>query len=533
MRAKLTVLMAATMVLAANVSYAEEPAPGKQVAQTMELPANTVVRPRMTEEERNVEKARRDALTQQQREAEDRERRFKSFEEMKNPKPLSETETQTISYLLFLPDDYDADNGKQWPLVLFLHGSGERGEDINKVKVHGPPKLLDDPEKAKNCSFITVSPQCPADQSWSPLQLGRMLDELETMYAVDKDRIYVTGLSMGGFGTWGLLYQFPDRFAAGAPICGGFDPAAAERFVDIPLWVFHGAKDGAVKLEMSTDMVDAIQAKGGVRVQLTVYPDLEHDSWTITYDSPWFYDWMLKQNLSRRIPREKAATIPQPKLEAFYREVAGRPELTVMLTNTGQTPFTVLNPFDAFYVRLEILDAEGNNLLRDEGTGIHSTSLKDKPTLTKLNPGRGVQCKIDLLDGFASVGFGHGTMAETHHHVPAAFTGKRNISEDDVVKIRKIRIVLKSDWDLSGTVFSFPLAVKMLYGFDHEKESLFTGQRQVVEIPLGEKVDRTRLQIGQLLELGEPVLPQPLMDDRVLLPPLPHSEIKRFPNGKN
>jgi len=122
-----------------------------------------------------------------------------------------------------------------------------------------------------------------------------LLDELEKQYAIDNDRIYVTGLSMGGFGTWGLLYHFPDRFAAGVPICGGFDPAAAERFVDIPIWVFHGAKDAAVKVTMSTDMVEAIHAAGGTRVQLTVYPDLEHDSWTVTYDNMELYQWLLRQ----------------------------------------------------------------------------------------------------------------------------------------------------------------------------------------------------------------------------------------------
>ncbi len=279
----------------------EEPEPGKQVAQTIDLPAvpKSSRQPRRTQAERDAEKARRDALTQEQRDSEDKERRLKSFEEMRNPKPLSETETQTVSYLLYLPKDYETKTGKQWPLMLFLHGSGERGSDVEKVKVHGPPKLLSDPEKAKDWPFITVSPQCPDDYSWTPLQLGKLLDELESRYAIDKSRVDVTGLSMGGFGTWGLLYTFPDRFAAGVPICGGFNPDGAEAFVDIPMRVFHGAKDQAVKVEMSVNMVDAIKEKGGKRIELTVYPDLEHDSWTVTYDNPELYRWLLEQRKAK------------------------------------------------------------------------------------------------------------------------------------------------------------------------------------------------------------------------------------------
>lgn len=278
----------------------EEPAPGKQVAQVMELPAATADnrRPRLSEVERAAEGTRRNALTQEQRDAEDKERRMERFTQMRNPKPLSETETQTISYLLYLPKDYDAKNSEKYPLLLFLHGSGERGIDINKVKVHGPPKLLTDPEKAKDWPFITVSPQCPEGYSWSPLQLAKLLDEVEKKYAVDKNRIYVTGLSMGGFGTWGLLYNFPQRFAAGVPICGGFDPAAAEKFVDVPIWVFHGAQDTAVKVEWSIDVVNAIKEKGGKQIELTVYPELGHDSWTETYENPELYRWLLKQKKS-------------------------------------------------------------------------------------------------------------------------------------------------------------------------------------------------------------------------------------------
>jgi predicted peptidase len=269
----------------------QTPVPGKQTAQTVILPASTANRRPPTVEERNAERARRDALTQEQRDAEDKERRDKN---MLTLQPLSDTETQTISYWLFLPNDYKP-NGKKFPLLLFLHGSGERGNNIDKVKSHGPAKILNDPEKAKDWQFITVSPQCPANYSWSPAQLMKLLEDVEKKYNVDENRIYVTGLSMGGFGTWGLLYHFPNHFAAGVPICGGFNPNAAETFVDTPIWVFHGAKDTAVKLSSSTNVVDAIKAKGGEKVKLTVYPDLGHDSWTVTYDNPEIYSWLLEQ----------------------------------------------------------------------------------------------------------------------------------------------------------------------------------------------------------------------------------------------
>ena len=515
MKISLVLLMLALAAIPANFAYSETPAPGKQAAQTIELPANTVVRLRQTEEQRAAEKTRRDALTQEERDAEDLERRLKSFEEMKNPKPLSETEKQTVGYWLFLPNDYDEEAGKTWPLLLFLHGSGERGSDIDKVKVHGPPKLLDDPAIASVCPFITVSPQCPDDQSWSPLQLGLLLDELEKRYAVDKDRVYVTGLSMGGFGTWGLLYQFPDRFAAGAPICGGFDPAAAERFVDIPLWVFHGAQDAAVKVTMSSDLVEAIRAAGGNRVQLTVYPDLEHDSWTVTYDNRELYRWLLRQSVGKRAMVDNKS-IPIPKLEAFYQEINGHPVLTVMLTNIGQVPFAILNPFETFYIRVEVLDSQGKDLLKErDGSG--ASSVPEHATiLTKLKSQRGIHCKIDLFDGFTSMAMGHSTRGEMMLHWPAMFAMTENISPEDVAKIHKIRVVLKNESELStDTVFAFSHGVGLLYNIDPKKENMFDGQRQILEISLGEKVNRAVQQFGQLVELGEPVRPQ-LESDRIL-----------------
>ncbi|RLS80734.1 MAG: phospholipase [Planctomycetota bacterium] len=197
-----------------------------------------------------------------------------------------------MDYLIALPQDYDKQ--EKVPLVVFLHGAGERGRDLQKVKVHGPPKLI---EAGKKFPFILVSPQCPEGQWWQAHELIALLDEIESKYKVDKDRIYVTGLSMGGFGSWRLAAEIPQRIAAIAPICGGGDTSTARRLAKMPIWVFHGAKDTAVPLDLSQSMVDAITKAGGTP-KLTIYPEAGHDSWTESYNNPEFYEWLLKQKRS-------------------------------------------------------------------------------------------------------------------------------------------------------------------------------------------------------------------------------------------
>jgi len=200
-------------------------------------------------------------------------------------------------YLLYLPADYGKGD-KKWPLMMFLHGAGERGDNLELVKKHGPPKML---AQGKSFDFIVVSPQCPNDLWW-PEQtdmLINLLDEIEAKYRVDTDRVYLTGLSMGGFGTWTLAEKYPQRFAAIAPICGGSERYAANRLKDVPVWAFHGAKDKIVPVERSQEMVNAVKAAGG-GVKLTIYPEAEHDSWTQTYDNPQLYEWFLSHRISNR-----------------------------------------------------------------------------------------------------------------------------------------------------------------------------------------------------------------------------------------
>ena len=199
-----------------------------------------------------------------------------------------------LKYLLFLPEGYEP-GGKQWPLILFLHGAGESGDDLNVVKKHGPPKIV---EAKRDFPFIVVSPQS-ARRGWSPDALAALLDEIIVNYQVDRDRVYLTGLSMGGYGTWALAAAHPEKFAAIVPICGGGSPEDAAKLKDLPIWIFHGAKDNAVPLARSEEMVKAIEAAGG-KVKFTVYPEAGHDSWTESYDNPALYDWLLAQ---KRPPR--------------------------------------------------------------------------------------------------------------------------------------------------------------------------------------------------------------------------------------
>jgi predicted peptidase len=204
--------------------------------------------------------------------------------------------TRQLDYLLYLPKDYsNAEAGaKLWPLILFLHGVGERGnggEELERVKAHGIPRIVDE---HPNFPFIAVSPQCPLDSWWS-IQvevLDALLDSILASYAVDPDRVYLTGLSMGGYGAWAMGMAYAERFAAVAPICGGGESKAVCTLKDVPVWAFHGDADTIVDISESVKMVDALQACGG-DVQFTVYPGVEHDSWTQTYNNPELYDWLL------------------------------------------------------------------------------------------------------------------------------------------------------------------------------------------------------------------------------------------------
>ena len=211
---------------------------------------------------------------------------------------FEKTTKTDLQYLLFLPKGYEATGEKKWPLMLFLHGSGERGTDVWKVATHGPPNCV---KSNPDFPFIAVSPQCPAGQIWSNEPLLALLDDIIRNYAVDTHRVYLTGLSMGGYGTWGLGMAHPERFAAIAPICGGGEfitPLLLSRdqqkaFQSLGIWAFHGAKDPVVPVAESERMVEMVKHLGLKDVKLTIYPEAQHNCWTETYNNPELYKWFL------------------------------------------------------------------------------------------------------------------------------------------------------------------------------------------------------------------------------------------------
>ena len=200
-----------------------------------------------------------------------------------------------MEYLLFLPESYAQSNNQKFPLIFFLHGAGERGSDLDSVKRHGIPKIV---ETNPDFPFIAVSPQCPEDSWWtSELHtINGLIEEVVEKYQVDTSRIYLTGLSMGGFGTWSLASMYPERFAAIAPVCGGGEVRQILRsLVEMPIWTFHGQKDDVIPFSRSEEIVVALK-KNGSSIKFTIYPEAGHDSWTETYDNPELYKWFLKHS---------------------------------------------------------------------------------------------------------------------------------------------------------------------------------------------------------------------------------------------
>lgn len=208
----------------------------------------------------------------------------------------SQQQTQSMTlqtpYLLHVPNTEKPAEG--YPLILFLHGSGERGFDLNMVKKNGLPSFLDN---RPDFPFIVVSPQCPPGRNWDSWTLLVLLNKVQRELPVDWRRIYVTGLSMGGYATWDLLKTNPYKFAAAAPVCGGGDLETVCNLRHTPIWAFHGADDEVVPVEESQSMITKLQDFDS-DVKLTVYPDTGHDSWTQTYNNPQLYEWFMQHKLA-------------------------------------------------------------------------------------------------------------------------------------------------------------------------------------------------------------------------------------------
>ena len=216
---------------------------------------------------------------------------------------------KTIPYLLYLPKDYTSKEAK-WPLMLFLHGRGESAGPLSTVKKWGPPRLI---ERGENFPYIIASPQCPRAESWAQASqqalLLALLDHLAKTCKVDSDRIYLTGLSLGGYGSWRLAADHPERFAAVVPICGGGRTDDAEKLKSLPIWAWHGAADPTVPVQRSIEMVEAIKKAGSTVVRFTPLEHIGHNSWEAAYATPELYQWLDKQTVSKN--RERSAGAKQ------------------------------------------------------------------------------------------------------------------------------------------------------------------------------------------------------------------------------
>ena len=223
---------------------------------------------------------------------------------------------QELQYRILKPVDYDS--SKSYPLVLFLHDADERGDDNYSQLKWGVSHFAKPKMREKYPAFV-VAPQVPKGEYWSslksvgdtssftqpmseepspPMKLTiRLLDKLQNEFSVDSDRMYVTGISMGGFGTFDIIQRHANKFAAAVPISGGGDLTQAFMLTDIPMWVFHGTNDEVVHPDFSRSMIEAIRIAGG-KPGYTEYPDEGHvGAWVQAYSNPHLYEWMFKKEL--------------------------------------------------------------------------------------------------------------------------------------------------------------------------------------------------------------------------------------------
>ena len=193
-----------------------------------------------------------------------------------------------LPYRTYLPNDYSS-NGPGFPLLMFLHGAGERGSDLKALTNTALPKHI---EEGMVLPFVTVCPQCPEGSWWNTDALAALLEHSQEFYNIDASRIYLTGLSMGGRGTWQLADRISDKLAAIASICPPFFFVNPANFLHLPIWCFHGVMDSVVPVNDSVKMVRMLRG-AGCNVRFTTYADADHDSWTETYTNPELYEWLL------------------------------------------------------------------------------------------------------------------------------------------------------------------------------------------------------------------------------------------------
>lgn len=203
---------------------------------------------------------------------------------------------QERNYLLYTPTDMEPD--QQYPILLFLHGGGERGDSIELLKKHGPPKLI---SEGKDFPFYVLSPQCPYEIGFFDERvIETLLDQIIASHNIDTSRVYLAGLSQGGYGVWRLAVNNPDKYAAMISICAASIPIVyLDELTDLPIWIFHGVMDEAVPVELSIEAYKKLKSLNG-NVKLTVCPEANHDSWTQTFENDSIYSWFLRQDNNRK-----------------------------------------------------------------------------------------------------------------------------------------------------------------------------------------------------------------------------------------
>ncbi|MDP4208954.1 MAG: prolyl oligopeptidase family serine peptidase [Bacteroidota bacterium] len=205
-------------------------------------------------------------------------------------KPAVKSEGIHYPYLTYVPDSYKADKNKSLPLIIYLHGRSASGNNLSSVRRYGIPFYMD---RGMQCEAVVVAPQCPWSCNWSSQNwFGPLIKEITQKYHIDTTRIYLTGMSMGGFGAWDLAIKHPDLFAAVLPLCGGGVPKQVGALKDMPVWAFHGDRDRAVPIKRTEEMVDALKAKGG-KPKFTILHGAGHDIHR-TFGDKRIYDWMFK-----------------------------------------------------------------------------------------------------------------------------------------------------------------------------------------------------------------------------------------------
>ncbi len=321
----------------------------------------------------------------------------------------------TLPYRLLKPANFDAT--KKYPLVVLLHGAGERGDDNKSQLKWGGGLFADAATQEKYPAFVLV-PQCPRDKKWveidwaapkpvAPADPGTIqklllatVDAVQKEFPIDPDRLYLTGLSMGGYGTWDLITRHPEKWAAAAPICGGGDPSKAAAAKSLPVWAFHGSADNVVKPERTREMVEVLKA-AGAPIAYTEYAGIGHDSWSSAFAEPSFLPWMFAQKRGTPAKMDLAnsafAALAMPAAEVF----------------PGEGPLQVGDWFKKLWLskRVEF----SNNVAKEKGAIVFlgdsitqgwSTAQKDFSTRKIANRGisgdtsRGVRYRLkeDVLD---------------------------------------------------------------------------------------------------------------------------------------